>query len=304
MAKSRKSINLDRRNAANRRRRRPTFSEAIKLANARARVRATKNRPAGKRRFKSIQAAIAAPIDFDETPGILLRMFRWLLAAALLPLCIITSWTYFNQFSNVALDREFWSTSAFWYFATGVLLMTGWFVSGLFWNAFLYVYVLGHELTHIMAIWLFRGKISDWGVSVDGGYVTTDKSNIFISLAPYFVPLWASILMVGYAIGAQFFDPSPAAIKTVYALLGFFWAFHLLWTLWMIPRDQPDLRENGTVLSLAIIYLANLALVVVLTCLATEDLNLRGFGREWLEHAHDLARFGLKIARQAASWAP
>ncbi len=297
MAGGQKNMNLGKRRGNNRRRHRPTFSEALRLADARARLRVTKNKPAGRRRFKHIQAAIAVPLPIDETPGILLRMMRWLLGLCLLPLCIVTTWTYFDQFHGVALHRAFWSTSAFWYFATGALLMTGWFVSGLFWNAFLYLYVLGHELTHILAIWLFRGKISDWGVSADGGYVTTDKSNIVISLAPYFVPLWAATLMVTYAITAQFLEPTPSVLKTIYALLGFFWTFHLLWTLWMIPRDQPDLKENGTFLSLSIIYLANLLLVVVLTCFASHQFTVRDFAHDWLAHAKDLAR----IARHTAA---
>ena len=29
----------------------------------------TKNRPAGRRRFKHVRAAIATPADFDDTPG-------------------------------------------------------------------------------------------------------------------------------------------------------------------------------------------------------------------------------------------
>ncbi|MBB5353647.1 hypothetical protein HNR46_003908 [Haloferula luteola] len=291
MAAGRKELKLGSRTGNKRRRTRASFSEALKVADARARARATRNRPAGRRRFKHIQAAIAVPYeDSSASPDFLLRAFRWGLALTLLPLCGVTSWTYFDQLSGVALDRAFWITSEFWYFATGALLMTGWFVSGLFWNAFLYLYVLGHELTHILAIWLFRGKISDWGVSVDGGYVTTDKSNIFISLAPYFVPLWATLLMGTYAAFARFLEPTPTVEKTIDALLGFFWAFHLLWTLWMIPRDQPDLKENGTFLSLAIIYLANLLLVIFLTSLASDDFSLREFAREWLIRAEDLAR--------------
>ena len=61
----------------------------------------------------------------------------------------------------------------------------------------------------------------------------------------------------------------------------------MLWTLWMIPRDQPDLRENGTFLSLVIIYLANLLLLVLLLC-AAHDAPLssaREFGMDWMRNA-------------------
>jgi hypothetical protein len=61
----------------------------------------------------------------------------------------------------------------------------------------------------------------------------------------------------------------------------------MVWTLWMIPRDQPDLKENGTFLSLVVIYLANLLVLVLLFCLAAEWplRDLRDFGMEWLRHA-------------------
>jgi hypothetical protein len=72
-----------------------------------------------------------------------------------------------------------------------------------------------------------------------------------------------------------------------YAAIGVTWAFHMVWTLWMIPRDQPDLKENGTFLSLVIIYLANLLVLVLLLCAAEEAplRNTREFAMEWLRHA-------------------
>ena len=118
-------------------------------------------------------------MDFgDESPSILVRMLRWSLGLLLLPLCAVTSWTFFSQFSAAALDHGFWRSSAFWYFATGGLLMASWFATGLLWNAFLYLYVLGHELTHILFIWLFRGRINDWGVSVDGERIVWEGSDV------------------------------------------------------------------------------------------------------------------------------
>lgn len=285
MAVKRKKVTLGSKTTKNRRRKRPSFSEALKLADARARAKV--NRPSNRRALKSVRAAISGTIDLEETPGLALRMGRWLLAIMLLPLCGVTSWTFFSQFSDVALRLDFWRTSAFWYFATGGLLMTGWFATGLLKDYFLYLYVLGHELTHIVFIWMFRGKVSDWGVSVDGGYVTTDKSNIVIALAPYFVPLWAALVVAVFAVVGFFVELPDAAMKSLFGLLGFCWAFHLLWTLWMIPRDQPDLRENGTFLSLTIIYLANLLILVGLMCLASDEMGFRGFAREWLANARE-----------------
>ncbi len=295
MAPKRKTITLGSKAGGNRRRQNPGFAEAVKLAEARARIRA--NRPARRRGLRSIHAAIAETMPEDDAPHLLLRMFRWLLGIALLPFCGITSWTFFCQLSDTALDHRFWSSSPFWYFATGVLLMVGWFATGLLWNAFLYIYVLGHELTHIIFIRMCRGTVSDWGVSTEGGYVTTDKSNILIALAPYFVPLWAALIVGIYAIVGIFVDLSPAAMKSLYGLLGFFWAFHLLWTLWMIPRDQPDLRDNGTFLSLMIIYLANLLLLVALVCLASPSMGFKSYAVEWFHNAREFAAVCYRYTR-------
>jgi len=280
MAPPRKSITLGSRTGGNRRRRRPNFSEALRLAEARARVRA--NRPANRRGLKSVRAAIAGGVETSPGPFFGLRVLRWCLGLMLLPLCGVTSWTFATQFSDVAIAQQFWRSAQFWYFATGVLLMTGWFASGLLWNLFLYLYVLGHELTHILFIWVFQGRVSDWGVSVDGGYVTTDKSNIVIALAPYFVPLWAVLAVGLYALASAFVVMPESALRGFYGALGFLWAFHMLWTLWMIPRDQPDLRENGTFLSLTIIYLLNLAMLVALTCVASPQLSVGRFSAEWV----------------------
>lgn len=280
MPVKRKKIKLTSTMGGNRRRKRPSFSEALKLADARARVQA--NRPANRRSQKWAHVGTAESVFIDEHPGLGLRLWRWLLGLALFPLCGITSWTFFSQFSSATLDHEFWRTSAFWYFATGVLLMLGWFATGLLWSKFLYLYVLGHELTHIVFIWMFRGRVMDWGVSADGGWVTTDKSNIVIALAPYFVPLWAALLVGVFALVGYFVEFPGPAMKALFGFLGFLWAFHLLWTLWMIPRDQPDLRENGTFLSLMIIYLANLLVLVLLMCLALPEIGFGGFAEAWL----------------------
>jgi len=276
-----------------RRQPRTSLSEAFRTANARAHERTNRRLERGD--WKSIQASMAATqADFEsyeDVPGSLQRIGRWLMAMLLLPVCWVTTWTFLGQFT--ALSRftdsayhNFWTTTPAWYFCTGILLMTGWFFTGLLRGAFLYFYVLGHELTHILFIWLFRGRVSEWGVSREGGFVTTDKSNIVIALAPYFVPLWASLAMLIYAAAAFYWKPMPGpAEKAIFGVIGFFWAFHLLWTLWMIPRDQPDLRENGTFLSLLIIYLINLLLLSALMCLGSGTMGFRDFGTDWLANA-------------------
>ncbi len=281
----------------NRARRRQSLSEALSKANARAHERI--NRRLNQRELKNIRASFAVTAGYIDPPtGAFTRVWRWSMGLLLLPFCWITSWTFFTQFTNATLDHGFWKMPAFWYFATGALLMTGWFVSGLLRSFFLYLYVLGHELTHILFIWAFRGRVSDWGVSLDGGYVTTDKTNIAIALSPYFVPLWAVIGVILHALLSMAFQATPISEKIMFGYVGFFWAFHLLWTLWMIPRDQPDLRENGTFLSLVIIYLANQLVLAALLCATVQPMGFAEFGQQWLANGTRALEGFMRLTRE------
>lgn len=274
----------------NQRRSSMSFVEALSTMSRRAHDQANRaNRKAGNRELKSVRAAIAASsMDEEETQvEWMRRVVRWGLAAILLPLCWVTMWTLLSRFSHATLEKNFWQSSEFWYFATGALLMMGWFWSGLLQSFFLYLYVLGHELTHAVFVLIFRGKVTDFHVSTEGGYITTNKTNLVIALSPYFVPFWSVVFAVIYGALRYFADLKPGWDLAFYAVMGLTWTFHMMWTLWMIPRDQPDLKENGTLLSLVIIYFANLLVLVGLLCVA-EDAplkNSRDFAMEWVRHA-------------------
>lgn len=278
--------------AANRRRQRVGFAEVVRAANARAHERT--NRRLGERQ-RSMRAAIAATDDFEDDSdqaGWVLRTVRWLIGLALLPVCWVTTVTFLTAASNATMAQKAWQSAPFWYFAIGAGLMAGWFFSGLLRPMFLYLYVLGHELTHALVVLCFLGKVSNLKVGLDGGYITTNKSNWVIALAPYFVPFWSMVVCLIYWILIKALSLPPLADKFLYFGIGASWAFHLLWTLWMIPRDQPDLRENGTFLSLIIIYLANLALMGGMLCAASSRWTLLGLGKMWWQEA---IRFVAKV---------
>ena len=271
----------------NQRRERVSFAQVLSMANRRAHEQA--NRRGGNRGKKYIWAATAtaAGDEHSETPEWTKRLLRWSLASLLLPLCWVTMWTFLSRFSQATVDSASWRTPEFWYFATGALLMIGWFWSGLFQAFFLYLYVLGHELTHAIFVVLYRGKVTEFHVSADGGYITTNKTNLIIALSPYFVPFWAIVAAIVYGSVRHFAGLGPEWDRALYALLGLTWTFHMVWTLWMIPRDQPDLKENGTYLSLVVIYLANLLVLAGLLCVARGSPleNTGGFALEWFRHA-------------------
>ena len=272
----------------NQRRKRQSFVEVLSSANRNAHERA--NRRGKRRGEKSVWAALAATAAEDEWArlGLSQRMWRWLLALLLVPVCGVTTATLLSQFSNATLHQGFWQTAEFWHFAIGVMVMVGWFWSGLAQNFFLYLYVLGHEATHALFVWACWGKVSGIHVSTKGGYVTTNKTNWVIALSPYFVPIWSILAAVLYSLLKVFAAFSVEWDKMFYAVIGLTWTFHYVWTLWMIPREQPDLKENGMVLSLVVIYLGNVLVLVALLCVAGPGSlweHLQDFGTEWLRHA-------------------
>jgi hypothetical protein len=291
-----------RRTLDNQRRLRLSFMEMLGFVNRRAHEQA--NRRTDRRDQKSMPAVIAATDVGEDTGGVewTRRLIRWLTALVLLPLCWVTTWTFLSRFS-LATEQGFWQTAKFWYFATGVLVMAGWFWSGLLQPFFLYLYVLGHELTHAVFVVFFRGKVTDFHVSTEGGYIMTNKTNLVIALSPYFVPIWAVIGAVLYAALRFCVVLTPAWDLAFYAVMGVTWTFHMVWTVWMLPRDQPDLKEQGTLLSLVVIYQANLLVLVALLCLAEKAPleSAREFAREWLRHAMTWGDVLWRTAWQAIS---
>jgi len=290
-------------NASNRKRSRPEKGEGF-LRSLNKRSHDKTNRRLNSRGGKPVWAAIALD-DFDEdddgTVGILQTLFRLLMAAILLPLCWVTTWTFLKRFSHATLEQGFWHSPQFWYFTVGVLLMLGWFWSKLAQPFFLYLYVFGHEVTHAAFVKCFGGRVLDMEWSSEGGYVTTDKTNWVISLSPYFVPFWSVIAVIVYVAASLFFEILPIGNLIFYGVIGATWGFHLAWTLWMIPRDQPDLRDNGTFLSLVLIYFGNLIVLITLLCLSspTPLESFRDFGYSWFGIAMtwgDIALRWLQVA--------
>jgi len=129
-------------------------------------------------------------------------------------------------------------------------------------------YVLGHELTH--AIWgvMFGAKASDVRVTENGGSVRLTKSNVLITLAPYFFPFYTFVVIVIALVTYAFMRPLPCLPLWLF-LVGFTWAFHALFTVQTLMQRQPDIKTYGRLFSWTFIFLANVALVILWLVLAT-----------------------------------
>jgi len=138
-------------------------------------------------------------------------------------------------------------------------------------------YVLTHEMTHAAAAWSSGFKVKRMKVGKNGGAVVLDGSNAFVALAPYCLPLYAALLVIGYAAGSLFYDLKPWNDFFTFGL-GLFMAFHIVNTAeTLISEKQSDLpAAGGVVFSLAVIILANCAVVLTaLKFLYPETVNVR-----------------------------
>ena len=228
----------------------------------------------------------------------------------LIPAWCLTQ-TFFAAFSRVAVDQAFWASEECWFFTLGVIVWTLAFVGGIWakgepWP--LHVYVFGHELTHAIWIWLYRGKVLDrkmW--ASDGGYIVTDTHNFWIALAPYFYPLYSLVVIVLYGAASLFYNVAESThtfifmtpLQWLFLLLGGTWAFHLTFTVWMIPKGQTDLTTHGTFFSLTVIYVMNLLVLALFLIVAAPEITFTSFGHELLHHAEDFSETAWHLLRAA-----
>jgi hypothetical protein len=207
-------------------------------------------------------AAPAAPAA-SKSGGAGLRIVKFFVAAALIPACVGMALGINDHFSTLMTRVNVMvfgpNTLMKWFFGGGIGF--GIFAI-LLWRPVV-LYVFGHELVHAFATWLCLGKVSNLTASASGGQVTTSKSNTFIRLAPYCVPFYALIVAAAYLCLDTWWRPLGSYTHIVAAMLGFFYTFHIGFTLWSLRRDQPDLKPDGWLFSLVIIYLANAAVFVL-----------------------------------------
>ena len=183
---------------------------------------------------------------------------RLLLGFALLPAC----W----GFSRASLDALTVAANGTGGFSVEALSLLGGIVAfAMSWMAISHpvkVYVLGHELTHALWGLLFGARPSDVRVSASGGSVRLTKSNFIITLAPYFFPFYTFVVIVVALITSSFMHPLPFLPLWLF-LIGFTWAFHVLFTLETLTQRQPDVKLYGRIFSWTFIFLVNIALVLL-----------------------------------------
>ena len=221
------------------------------------------------------------------------NFLRMLLGVALLPMC----WGVVRAFcdSVVAAAGESGGITA-----ESIALLGGMLAFALCWMSVPHpvkTYVLGHELTH--AIWglLFGAVPSRLRVSESGGSVNLTKSNMLIMLAPYFFPFYTFVVVIAAIVTYAFVRPLPWLPLWMF-MVGFTWAFHVLFTIETLSQRQPDVKLYGRVFSWVFIFLANVALVLVFLAAVT-SLSFAQLGGFLVHRVLD-AYIGVGMAAVAA----
>jgi len=204
------------------------------------------------------------------------RWMKFVVAIFLLPVCAILSQTFFTAFARATVAQRLWTGEEFWFFSLGAVL---WLIAFFGLPRPVLVYVFGHELTHALWVWLMGGRVSRFRVGREGGHIVTNRTNFCIALAPYFFPLYGILAIGTYGVMSIFFNLQPYG-RLLYAAIGATWAFHFTFTCWMVPKNQTDLSDHGTLFSLVMIYLMNLILLCVMLVLASPQITFASFGAD------------------------
>ncbi|MFA5751436.1 MAG: hypothetical protein WCX79_04275 [Candidatus Paceibacterota bacterium] len=146
------------------------------------------------------------------------------------------------------------------------------------------IYVFGHEMTHAFWSLLFKGKLKEMRVSSEGGYVLTTSSNFLTTLAPYFFPFYAVLVLVVFFIGSMFWDWSSYS-PLFYFLLGLAYAFHLTLTFNTLKIRQTDISLEGYVFSSVIILLGNILTLLFGIAILNESISAFYSFDLWIQYS-------------------
>ena len=146
----------------------------------------------------------------------------------------------------------------------------------------MWIYVVGHELTHVVWSWLFGGKLKKFKATSQGGEVVITKSNFLVALAPYFFPLYAVLVVLLFLAGHLIWGWSRWT-PGFHLLLGAAYAFHLTLTWEILQTRQSDITGQGYLFSGAVIFLGNVLVLLLGLPLLTGQGRLLTVLGWWME---------------------
>jgi len=189
------------------------------------------------------------------------RWLKMIVGLLLLPVCLATLQALWHVLSRVSGADRFWPP-----------LLAGaacWVVVFLLLPKPMWLYVLGHESTHAVWTWIFGGKVKRFKAASSGGHVVSTKNNFVITLAPYFFPFYAVLMVLIFFLGYLLWHWRRGYLPWFHLLLGAAYAFHVTLTIEILRTRQSDITSQGYLFSAVVIVLGNalvrLAAVPLLT---------------------------------------
>lgn len=193
------------------------------------------------------------------------RLLRWAIALLLFPACVGTSWAVVDVVATTGSALQFWVP-----FLAGCVC---WLVVFFSLPRPMWIYVMGHELTHALWAMLFGGRVRKFKVGSKGGHVVVTKSNSLVVLAPYFFPLYAVLWTGLFLLLGIWLDLRPV-MPGFHLGLGAAYAFHVTLTLEVLRMGQSDLRGEGWFFSVMLIWFAHALVLLCAIPLLTQRVGL------------------------------
>lgn len=201
------------------------------------------------------------------------KWIKSIIAVLLLPVCVGAAEALWR-----VLRSSYGADTVWMPFLAGV---TCWLVVFLMLPKPMWIYVFGHELTHVLWTWLFGGRVKKFKATANGGHVVISKTNFLIALAPYFFPLYAVIVVAVFAIGHLIWD-WQSYLVWFHLLVGAAYAFHVTLTCHALKTRQTDITSQGYLFSAVIIFLGNVSVLLFGVPLLTAKVGLLNALGWWL----------------------
>ena len=148
----------------------------------------------------------------------------------------------------------------------------------------MWLYVLGHELTHALWTWLFGGQVKKMKITSSGGHVVISKTNFLIALAPYFFPLYTILVIAAFALGHLIWNWQGYLVLVGFHLaVGAAYAFHITLTGHVLQTQQSDITSQGWLFSAVVIFLGNVCVLLFGLPLLTAKVGMLNALGWWCE---------------------